>query len=150
VHKLAQISALTLLFLWHFREQKERRDGKKERKRARACGSACMWTYRYRVSERHACPEPVNVNYCGIGIPGCCKGMIHSWWKELRECKRDYYVAFRVVYFFCDDRPQLGVTHLRYAFLIGLLSGWRRCDGALNFSRLLTSTYSAHRWIFLE
>lgn len=95
VYRLAQISALTPLFLWHFHTTKKKRSACRwkegEKKRTRACGSAYMWTYRYRVSERHTCPEPVNVNYCGIGNLGCCKGMIHGWWKGLWECKRDYY-----------------------------------------------------------
>lgn len=56
-------------------------------------GCTYVKTYRYRVSERHACPVPVNVNYCGIGSPGCCKRMIHGWRKGPRERKHDCYGA---------------------------------------------------------
>lgn len=97
-HGLTEISALTLLFLRRFRDKKKVQRGRekeiggtREREREEEITRACMSAHvceRYRVNERHACPEPVNVNYCGIGSSGCCKGMIHGWRKGLRECKR--------------------------------------------------------------
>jgi len=91
-HRLMEISALTLLFLRRFRDKKKVQRGREkeiggERKRELARVEAHT-RGRYRMNERYACPEPVNVNYCGIGSSGCCEGMIHGWRKRLRKCKR--------------------------------------------------------------